>query len=112
MTPHEKVTMRVNFSLNTSVGIANFASCTQPIPTSAGCYMFVEYKPDGGAFVHYISQATNLQERLTNHERIFEARQRGCSDILICAVADQTHRDTIERELIERHAPPMNAYSR
>lgn len=73
----------------------------------AGVYVFLKENAKNWSIL-YIGQASSLKERLSNHERIPDAKRLGLTHIAATVVRLQSNRDRLEKDLIQQYQPPMN----
>ncbi len=77
----------------------------------SGLYIFAYY--DGQLWrALYIGQADDFNSRMSNHERLQEAIQKGASHIHAKTVTNAVNRDRWEQMLINHIQPPMNTQHR
>lgn len=78
----------------------------------AGVYIFAGIAQNGQWSALYIGQCENFKDRLANHERWAEARQRGATHVHARVVPLAAGRTAIERELIGACQPLLNTQHR
>lgn len=78
----------------------------------SGIYIFAGVNAQNQWVALYIGQAASFAQRLPNHERYAEAVRLGATHVHAMVVPDQTLRNKIELDLIQRFQPRLNAQGR
>ncbi len=80
---------------------------------SGAVYAFVSFRP--GILIHtpvleYVGRAVDTHDRLSDHERLTDARRRGASEVWVHRpqLGDPISFYEAERRMIHTYDPPMN----
>ncbi len=78
-----------------------------------GVYMFVKAgdyptMEAGGPVTLFIGAAGNFADALARHEMWAAAQQLGATEIHLRAIADESARKRIEKDLLDAHTPILN----
>ncbi len=78
------------------------------LPDAGGIYVMVKRTCFFWLKPVYIGKASNLQNRLEDHERWEEARKKGASERHYLCVRSEDKRQRIEEDLIRGYKPKLN----
>lgn len=78
------------------------------LPDAGGIYVMVKRTFFFWLKPVYIGKASNLQNRLDDHERWEEARKKGASERHYLCVRSESKRQRIEEDLIRGYKPKLN----
>jgi hypothetical protein len=82
----------------------------QPV---SGNYAFVKQVPNGNFTILYFGETDNLRERISNHEKLDDAKRLGMTHIMAHTTpAGATARLAEEADLIQKWQPPLNIQKR
>jgi len=79
----------------------------------AGIYAFASPSPNGGWYIHYVGETSNLDDRIGNglktHHRLACAQRRGATHILVRAfTVNDDQRRQLEARFRTHYDPPCN----
>jgi excinuclease UvrABC nuclease subunit len=90
-----------------------FSQFADPLKDEAGNYMFVKQLANGNWLPVYIGQADSLKNRVTNHERLDEAKRAGATYVMTHTTpAGEQARLAEEKDLIQKWSPVLNIHHR
>ncbi|MDJ0921003.1 MAG: GIY-YIG nuclease family protein [Henriciella sp.] len=80
----------------------------EALPDAGGIYVMVRRTCFFFLSPVYIGKASNLQGRLTDHERWPDARKKGASERHYLCIRSESKRQKIEEDLIRQYKPKLN----
>jgi hypothetical protein len=90
-----------------------FSAFTDSFKDEGGNYMFVRQLQNGNFLPVYIGVADSLRNRLSNHERLDEAKRNGATFVMAHTTpAGAAARLAEEQDLIARWQPVLNTHHR
>jgi hypothetical protein len=90
-----------------------FSTFTDTFKDEGGNYMFVKPHPNGGYLPVYIGVADSLRDRLSNHERMADAKRAGATYVMTHTTpAGDAARLAEEKDLIAYWQPVLNTHHR